>query len=244
LPWVYNPTDSRSDYLVVMSRTRNAAAHAVRRDEILDVAEGLIRTRGYEAMSVQSVQDELGCSRGAIYHYFGSKESILGAVIERMTAIGMAVLAPIAADASLDAAGKLQALFAVAGSWKSERSDLLLPLIRSWYQPGNDIARVRAEAAAYEEFRPLIAAILRQGVAEGAMNPSSADHAAVILTALLAGSTDAIRRLLIDRLDGRVPFEEVERFIHAYNEAIERILGLPAGSFALIDPASLRVWFA
>jgi AcrR family transcriptional regulator len=227
-----------------MSRTRNATAHAVRRDEILDVAERLIRTRGYEAMSVQSVQDELGCSRGAIYHYFSSKEAILAAVIERMTAAGMTMLAPIAADASLDAAGKLQALFATAGSWKSERSDLLLPLIRSWYQPGNDIARVRAEAAAYEEFRPLVAAILRQGVAEGSMDPSSADHTAVILTALLAGSTDAIRRLLIDRLDGRVPFEEVERFIGAYDEAIERILGLRAGSFTLIDRVSLQIWFA
>src|SRR5450759_4188626 len=117
-----------------MSRTRNAAAHAVRRDEILDVAEGLIRTRGYEDMSVQSVQDELGCSRGAIYHYFKSKEAILAAVIDRMTAAGMTVLAPIAADASLSAAGKLQALFATAGSWKSQRSDPLLPLIRSWYQ--------------------------------------------------------------------------------------------------------------
>ena len=227
-----------------MSRTRNASAHAVRRDEILDVAERLIRTRGYEDMSVQSVQDELDCSRGALYHYFKSKDAILGAVIERMTATGMVMLAPIAADASLTAVGKLQALFATAGSWKSQRSDLLLPLIRSWYQPGNDVARVRAEAAAYGEFRPLMAAILRQGAAEGSMDPSSADHAAVILTSLLAGSTDAIRRLLIDRLDGRVPYEEVERFIGAYNEAIERILGLPTGSFTLIDPASLQVWFA
>jgi AcrR family transcriptional regulator len=227
-----------------MARTRNPVAHAVRRDEILDVAERLIRTRGYDAMSIQSVQDELGSSRGALYHYFGSKEAILAAVIDRMTAVGMAVLEPIAADPALCATAKLQTLFSVAGSWKSQRSDLLLPLIRSWYQPGNDIARVRAEAAAYEEFQPLMAIILRQGVAEGTMNPSSADHAAVILTALLAGSTDAIRRLLLDRLDGRVPYEEVERFIHAYDEAIERILGLVPGSFTLIDPDSMRTWFA
>ncbi len=227
-----------------MARTRNATAHAVRRDEILDVAERLIRARGYDAMSIQSVQDELGCSRGALYHYFGSKEAILEAVIERMTAIGMTVLTPVAEDPSLSALEKLQTLFATAGSWKSARSDLLLPLIRSWYQPGNDLARVRAEAAAYEEFRPLMAAILRQGVAEGTMDPSSADHAAVVVTALLAGSTDAIRRLLIDRLEGRVPYEEVERFLHAYDEAIERILGLPAGSFTLIGPDSLRTWFA
>ncbi len=227
-----------------MARTLNPATHAVRRDEILDVAERLIRTRGYDAMSIQSVQDELGCSRGALYHYFGSKEAILEAVIERMTAAGMGILTPIAEDPGLSAIEKLQTLFARAGSWKSARSDLLLPLIRTWCETGNDVARVRAEAAAYEQFRPLMAVILRQGVAEGTMNPSSADHAAVVLTALLAGSTDAIRRLLIDRLDGRVPYEEVERFIHAYDEAIERILGLKPGSFTLVDPDSMRTWFA
>ena len=227
-----------------MARTRNATAHAVRRDEILDVAERLIRTRGYDAMSIQAVQDELGCSRGALYHYFGSKEAILEAVIERMTEAGMAIMSPIAEDPVLSAVEKLQTLFASAGSWKSARSDLLLPLIRKWYQPGNDVARVRTEAAAYEQFQPVMARILRQGVAEGTMDVSSADHAAVILTALFAGSTDAIRRLLIDRLDGRVPYEEVERFIHAYDEAIERILGLPPGSFTLIAPESMQTWFA
>ena len=226
-----------------MARTINAAMHAVRRDEILDVAERLIRTRGYDAMSIQNVQDDLGCSRGALYHYFGSKEAILEAVIERMTAAAMEILTPIAADPGLSATEKLQTLFASAGSWKSARSDLLLPLIRTWYVPGNDVARVRAEATAYEQFRPLMAVILRQGVAEGTMNLSSADHAAVILTALFAGSTDAIRRLLIDRLDGRVPYEEVERFIHAYDEAFERILGLAPGSFTLIAPDSMRTWF-
>ena len=227
-----------------MARTRNAAAHAVRRDEILDVAERLIRTSGYDAMSIQNVQDELGCSRGALYHYFGSKEAILEAVIDRMTAAGMAVMAPVAADSTLSAAEKLQSLFSVAGNWKSQRRDFLIPLIRGWYQPGNDLVRVRAETAAYEQFRPMMAGLLRQGVAEGTITVSSADHAAVLLTALFAGSPDAIRRLLIDRLDGRVPYEEVERFIHAYNEAIERILGLRPGSFWLIDHETMHTWFA
>jgi AcrR family transcriptional regulator len=227
-----------------MARTRNATAHAVRRDEILDVAERLIRTRGYDAMSIQNVQDELGCSRGAIYHYFGSKEAILEAVIERMTVAGMAIMAPIAEDPALSGLGKLHSLFATAGSWKSDRRDVLVPVIRNWYLPSNDLVRARAEAAAWGQFRPLVATILRQGVAEGDFSVSSADHAAVILTALFAGSSDAIRRLLIDRLDGRVPYEEVERFIRAYDEAIERILGLAPGSFTLIDPDSMRTWFA
>ena len=227
-----------------MARTLNHATHAVRRDEILDVAERLIRTRGYDAMSIQGIQDDLGCSRGAIYHYFRSKEAILEGVIDRMTAAGMAVIAPIAADHGLSGVDKLQTMFTVASSWKGQQRDLLVPLIRGWYQPGNDVVRVRVEAAAYEQFRPLIAQVLRQGVAEGTITVSSADHAAVILTAMFAGSTDAIRRLLLDRLDGRVPYEEVERFIHAYNEAIERILGLSPGSFVIIDDDSMHTWFA
>ena len=76
------------------------------------------------------------------------------------------------------------------------------------------------------------------------MDPGSPDHAATVITALFTGSSDAIFGLLMDRLDGRVAFEEVLDFMHAYTEAIERILGLSAGSFVLIDDASLTTWFA
>jgi AcrR family transcriptional regulator len=227
-----------------MARTLNPATHAVRRDEILDVAEALIRARGYDAMSIQDVQDELGVSRGAIYHYFRSKEAILEAVIERITAQGMAVLRPIVDSPSLGAVDKLQAVFATAGAWKAERSDLLLAVLRSWYSPGNDLVRSRAAAAAYGEFQPLVARIISQGKAEGVMDPRSPDHAATVITALFTGSTDAIFALLMDRIDGRIAFEEVQDFMHAYAEAIERILGIPPGAFVLIDDASLTTWFA
>ncbi len=61
--------------------------------------------------------------------------------------------------------------------------------------------------------------------------------------ALFNGSSDSLGELVLDRQDGRIPFEEVERFMAAYSEAVERVLGLPAGSFELIDAASMRVWF-
>ena len=227
-----------------MARTLNVATHAVRRDEILDVAEGLIRARGYDGMSIQDVQDALGVSRGAIYHYFRSKEAILGAVIERMSAVGMAVIQPIVDDPTLGAGDKLQAVFSTAGAWKAERSDLLMAVLRSWYSPGNDLVRTRAAAFAYSEFQPLIARIIRQGKAEGVMDPGSPDHAATVITALFTGSGDTIFQLLLDRIDGRIPFEQVQGFMHAYAEAIERILGLPPGSFVLIDDASLHTWLA
>ncbi len=226
-----------------MARTRNHAAHTVRRDEILDAAERQIRSGGYDAMSVQALQDELGASRGAIYHYFDSKEAILGAVIERMTDAAMAVVNPIADDPELRAVARLQGVFAAGGAWKAQRSDLLLGLMRSWYAPSNDLVRLRAQAASFRAFRPLMARIIRQGVDEGSMDPSAPDHAATLVAGLFTGSADVIFDLLEARLDGRIPFEEVQRFMHAYDEAVERILGLPEGSFTIIDDASMHTWF-
>lgn len=227
-----------------MPRTLDPVAHAIRRDAFLDVAERLIQTKGYEQMTVQDVLEELGVSKGAFYHYFDSKEALLEAVIERMVDAAMPVIEPIVADPALPAAVKLQAVFAEAGRWKTERSDLLLALMRSWYSAENDLVRLRVARAGAARITPVLAGIVRQGAAEGAFSPTSPDHTAAILMALLNGSSDTIGRLVLGRQDELVSFEEVERFMAAYSEAVERILGLSAGSFVLIDDSSLHVWFA
>ena len=54
---------------------------------ILDVAYRLFMEKGYEYTSIQDIIDNLGgLSKGAIYHHFKSKEDILIAVIQKMTA--------------------------------------------------------------------------------------------------------------------------------------------------------------
>ena len=226
-----------------MARTLDPTAYAVRRDAFLDAAEHLIRTKGYEQTSVQDILDTAGASRGAFYHYFDSKEALLEAVVERMTDAAIAVIEPIAVDPDLPAAAKLQAVFSTAGRWKTQRSDLLLAFLRSWYSDENDLVRIRVARSGASRLTPILAGIARQGTAEGAFSCTSPDDAATILLALLNGSSDAIGRLVLDRQDGRTTFAEVERFMAAYEEAIERILGLPAGSFVLVDTHALHVWF-
>jgi AcrR family transcriptional regulator len=226
-----------------MPRTLNPVAHAIRRDAFLDAAEQLIRTKGYDQMTVQDVLDELDASKGAFYHYFDSRQALLAAVVERMTDTVLAYLEPIATDRVRSAPAKLQAFFSMAVQWKSERSELLLGFMRSWYSEENDLVRLRVARDAYGRITPVLAAILRQGTAEGAFDLTSADDAAAMLMALSIGSTDAVGRLALDCLDGRVPVDHLERYLSAYNEAIERILGLRAGVIVFIDPRSMRAWF-
>jgi len=76
-----------------MARTVNATLHTVRRDAFLDVAQRLVQTKGYEAMSIQDVLNELEASKGAFYHYFESKQELLEAVVERFSDGALAALA-------------------------------------------------------------------------------------------------------------------------------------------------------
>lgn len=53
-----------------------------RRHDILQVAAGLFRHRGYERTSVRQIADALGIKSGSLFYHLASKEEILVAVIE------------------------------------------------------------------------------------------------------------------------------------------------------------------
>ena len=53
------------------------------RERVLDAAERIMATRGFEAATLARVVEELGIPMSSVYHYFGSKDRILLAVMER-----------------------------------------------------------------------------------------------------------------------------------------------------------------
>lgn len=81
-------------------------------NRILDVAFRLFMEKGYEYTSIQDIIDNLGgLSKGAIYHHFKSKEDILVAVTDRMTAESNQMLADIRDRSDLTGKEKLQTIF-------------------------------------------------------------------------------------------------------------------------------------
>jgi AcrR family transcriptional regulator len=53
------------------------------REAVLDAAEHLMAKQGYEAATVAALVRDAGVPPSSIYHYFGSKEGVLLAVMER-----------------------------------------------------------------------------------------------------------------------------------------------------------------
>ncbi len=230
-----------------MPRTLDPEAHALRRDAFVDAAIGLIASKGYEQLSIQDVLDELGASKGAFYHYFDSKAALLAAVVERMVEAATATIEPIAGDPCLSALQKLQAVLPGIAQWKGQRPELrperLPELMETWLSDENAIVRERMRRAVSARLTPLLVAILRQGITDGAFSVSSPEGAASVFVALILGLNETATQLYLARRARAVSFDDVKCTLTAYTGAFEGILGIPRGSWPGVDDATLRPWF-
>ncbi len=64
-------------------RPKNNKLTSQRREEILCVATELFAKYGFASTDVQQIADRLGLAKGTIYHYFGSKEKLFHASVDR-----------------------------------------------------------------------------------------------------------------------------------------------------------------
>jgi AcrR family transcriptional regulator len=217
-------------------------AYADKRAAILDAAQRLVYSKGYEQMTIQDVLDALHISKGAFYYYFDSKPALLDALLERMQDEVLALLRPIAQDAHLSALEKLRRFFPTLGRWKTDRKDFLLELARVLYSDDNAIFRQKARARAISTVAPLLTEVIRQGIKEGVVTAVYPDEVGELLVCLALDLSDNIVSLL---LDNARPGDLAHRFEHTvavYSGALERVLGAPAGALPLIDAVSLRQW--
>jgi AcrR family transcriptional regulator len=62
----------------------HSAGYEPRREEIIDRAAMLFAEKGYAATGVSEICTATGLGKGALYHYIGSKESLLVAIQDRV----------------------------------------------------------------------------------------------------------------------------------------------------------------
>ena len=226
-----------------MARTVNSTLRTVRREAFLDVAQRFVRTKGFEAMSIQDVLDEVDASKGAFYHYFDSKQALLEAVVDRFADAALATLAPILGDAELPALRKLERIFSGIASFKAEQKEFVLAMIEVWNSDGNAMVREKLRRLTVNRLVPLLSMVIEQGVQEGTFAAASPEETARVLTSLMQGFQQQANDLFIARQAGTIGFDVVQRSVAANTQAFERILGLAGGTLTLIDEPTLRFWF-
>ena len=226
-----------------MARTIDHEAHAARREQILDVAQKLVVTRGYEQMTIQDVLTELGISKGALYHYFGSKQDLLTGIVDRMADEVHAQLSSVAEDSRPGAADKLTQIFQALAGWKTRNRKQLVALLRAWNSDSNALTRHKTRAGITDRLAPLFERVIDQGVRDKTFTlPSTAGTGRVLLS-LIHDLNDRLADLFFAYESGNADLATVEQTVTAYTTAIERVLGVAAGSIRLVDLPVVYAWF-
>jgi AcrR family transcriptional regulator len=215
----------------------------VKRSAILDAARRLVQTKGYEQMAIQDVLDDLQISKGAFYHYFGSKQALLEALIEHLLDEGEQLLIAITHDPALSALEKLQRFFVQLAQWKTAQKDTFLGFLRVWYADENALVRHKLYAARIKRITPWLAAIIRQGLEEGILRTGYPGEVGQVVVSLLNDHGNRLSELLLSGQFGPEQFSYIERTAAVYTEAIERVLGAPSHSLQLVDVVTLKAWF-
>ena len=227
----------------MMARIVNKEEYEVRRNEILDAAQRLVYTKGYDQMSIQDILAEVHISKGAFYHYFDSKQALLEALIERWTKQVIQLLTPIVRDERLPAQEKLHCVFDAAARWKTERKDYLLTLVNVWYAEENAFLRLKAQAAVLPLIAPLITTIICQGVQESVFHTAFPEQVSQIIFSLLQSFGDTLVELISQQEFNSETLQHLETLSASHQDAVERILGADSGSLPLFDTTILREWF-
>lgn len=80
------------------------------RIQFLETAERLFAKSGFYGVSIAAIADELGLTKQALLHHFGSKEKLYGEVLRRISA-DFEALAPEPSASTLEPAARLKSYF-------------------------------------------------------------------------------------------------------------------------------------
>jgi TetR/AcrR family fatty acid metabolism transcriptional regulator len=203
-----------------MSAVSARSAPQDRRQAILDAAVRVFASRGFHACRVSDIADEAGVAYGLVYHYFGSKDSVLDTLFIERWNIMLAMIAEVDAT-DVSAREKLYAIASfIVDSYRHD-PDLMKVIIVDVTRAANSFGQTHL--ARIREAYSGIAAIVVKAQQEGAFKSEiDAEFAAMAFYG-------AIEQVLTGWIFELLPIGE-EHYERAKRLVVETICGgLEAG---------------
>jgi TetR/AcrR family transcriptional regulator, transcriptional repressor for nem operon len=167
---------------------------------ILDIAERLLQTRGYNGFSYADISSELGITKASLHYHFADKAELGEALIERYAARFRDRLAEIDAGGAA-APAKLEAYADIYASVLREHRMCLCGMLAAEYETLPGPMR-EAIVRFFDESETWLTRVLEKGRMEGSLR--------------LPGAANDEARAIVDGLEGALlvarPLGDVERF--------------------------------
>lgn len=188
-----------------------------RRNEILDVAERLFGTKGFDNTSTNDILNEIGIARGTLYYHFKSKEDILDAMIERMTGQLVAKAKVISEKKELPVLQRLTMMIMAL----NVDNDLGREVMEQVHRAQNALMHQKMRERLLTGVNPLITGLIEEGIEQGICHT---DYPAEVVEMTMLYSNMAFDAL------SEYSEEERQRKIAAFIYNLERLLGMEQGS--------------
>ena len=146
-------------------------------ERLLAVAVRLFAEKGFEGTSVQEIVAAAGVTKGAMYHYFASKDDLLYEIYHRLLGLQTERLNALA-DGPGDAADRVRAVAEDVVETTLTSIDEAIVFFRSMHMlPADKRTQVRTERRRYHErFRTLVEEGQRTGTFRGDVSADIVTH--------------------------------------------------------------------
>lgn len=190
-----------------------------RKEEILDAAEKLFGTKGFDNTSTGDILDAVGIARGTLYYHFKSKEDILDGVIQRMTNRLMQNAKEIAQNKELPVLER----FTKAIMSLNVESKIGYEVMEQVHRPQNALMHQKMQTTLLAGINPILTELVEEGIVQGICHTRYPES--VIEMAMLYANT-AFDELNIAEISPEQRKNKIAGFI--YN--VERLMGMQEDS--------------
>ena len=190
-----------------------------RKEEILDAAEKLFGTKGFDHTSTNDILEAVGIARGTLYYHFKSKEEILDGVIERISNRLMLDAGKVIRDTELPVLERLtKAILAL-----NVESEIGHEVMEQVHRPQNALMHQKMQQQLLDGITPLFTELVEEGVRQGICHT---DYPGEVVEMTLIYANTAFDELNMEGLSQEKREQKIDGFI--YN--MERLMGMEEGS--------------
>ncbi len=188
---------------------------------ILDAMQELLAEDRGAACSVSDIAQKAGIGKGSIYYYFESKEAIFDALIERTYARIIEHCRELVDMSGADALTKFKLLL-----YRYQTAVVDSMVDAYLHQPQNAAIHQKSLAKILSSLSPIIADIIRQGIAEGLFRCEHPQELAEIVLSAFC--------FLLDTGIFQWTPEQTLKKLQAIADVLESTLTAPKGSFSFL----------
>lgn len=214
-----------------------------RRIELLETAQRLFFTEGYETTTIEKIIQEVGIAKGTFYHYFKSKDDLLGQLAEWRSLLLFENLKEQLKSFKGNALDKFRFLITSMAVWKGQQKEMVITFLNVLYRDENIPLRHKIFQHVISALAGLFAQVFKQGVEEGIFDIEDPEETSELILSLWMARMELFVTLILEMQEDK---EKRDLFMakgQALDHAFERILGVKKGTLKIYTPEVMDLFF-